>query len=348
MGLMGRATLIAVAILALGSQAAPQEEVLRPVKLMTLEAERNVLEREFFGQVVARQTVDLAFQVSGRILELPVIEGQRLEAGEVVAQLDLEPFRLRLEQARLEQEQASRTLERQKTLAGTVPQATIEDAETAAELAAIAVRDAEFELEQATLHAPFDALAADRRVAKFSAVSAGTPVARIHDMSEIRIEIEVPEILFRRAQSGSQLQLFAEFPGSDEVHPLEIREFQAETSSIGQTYTVTLGMEPLDDPSIIPGASATVIARQPTEDRVVLVPPTAVVIAPDRSTHVMVFQAEDQDVGTVQMEPVSLEARTDGSLHLIEGPEPGTEIVTTGAMSLTEGQRVRRFKGFGE
>ena len=31
--------------------------------------------RQFFGQIVASQTVDLAFQVGGQIVEIPVLEG---------------------------------------------------------------------------------------------------------------------------------------------------------------------------------------------------------------------------------------------------------------------------------
>jgi len=345
--MMTRWLVLAAALLASGPAPA-QDQAPRPVKLVALVDEQAALRREFFGRVVARQTVDLAFQVSGQILKLPVIEGTRLEQGEMIAQLDLEPFTLDLRQAELEHRQASRQLERQRTLgASTVSQVTIDDAETAADLAGIAVRNAEFALEQATLRAPFDALVANRNVANFTTVSAGTPVVRLHDMSETRIEIEVPEVLFRQAQGDEDLELFAVFPGSEDRYPLGVREFQAETSAIGQTYTVTLGMEPTDDPAIIPGASATVIGRRTVEGRSVFVPPPAVVVDPDRSTHLMVFEPTGADAGTLRKAPVELESHPDGRLELIEGPGPGTEIVAAGAMGLEDGQAVRRFTGFG-
>lgn len=346
---MTRGLLIAAMLLALWpGHLLGQDPGPRPVKLTTLVDEQAALRREFFGRVVARQTVDLAFQVSGQILKLPVIEGTRLDQGEMIAELDLEPFTLDLRQAELEQRQARRELERQQTLGpSTVSQVTIDDAETAAELATIAVRDAQFALDQATLRAPFDALVANRNVANFTTVSAGTPVVRLHDMSETRIEIEVPEVLFRQAQGEEGLELYAEFPGSDERYPLHVREFQAETSSIGQTYTVTLGMEPTQDPSIIPGASATVVGRRPVEGRSIFVPPPAVVVDPDRSTHLMAFEPEDGETGTVRKVPVELKTHPDGRLELVEGPEPGTEVVAAGAMALEDGQTVRRFQGFG-
>jgi len=329
---------------------AAQDQAPRPVKLMTLATEQNAMEREFFGQVVARQTVDLAFQVAGQVVELPVIEGERLTAGGLIAQLDLEPFELRLEQAQLEKQQADRRLDRQQALSrAAVSEASLEDAQTAANLAQIAVRDAELALERATLEAPFDALVAERLVANFSTVSAGTPVVRLHDMSETRIEIDVPEILFRRAKDPDALELSAIFPGRDGSIPLSIREFQAQTSSVGQTYTVTLALNNGSaDPTIIPGASATVIAVQPREDAIVPLPASAVVFGADRQAYVMVFEPNGDDTGTIRRMPVTLNTEENGSLTLAEPPQEPLEIVVAGANRLSDGQAVRRFTGFGD
>lgn len=334
-------------LMTLAGAGVAQEATNRPVKLITLAPHQNALEREFFGQVVARQTVDLAFQVGGQVVDLPVIEGARLKQGDLIAQLDLEPFQLRLDQARLEKEQADRRLDRQQALSrATVSEASLEDAQTAANLAGIAVRDAQLALDRATLTAPFDALVATREIANYSTVSAGTPVVRLHDMSETRIEIEVPELLFRRTQEPESVELRAVFPERDEAVPLSIREYQAETSSVGQTYTVTLALEN-SDPSIIPGASATVIARQPLADVVVNVPPSAVVIAPDRSTSLMVFEPMGAATGTVRRMPVTLRTLDNGALSLADPPAEPVEVVAAGANRLEDGQTVHRFTGFG-
>ena len=353
---MLRSAFFSVALFALAGAAAaqdatpdtPPESAIRPVKLITLKAHQSAIEREFFGQVVARQTVDLAFQVGGQVVELPVIEGARLKTGALIAKLDLEPFQLRLDQAKLEKEQADRKLERQQALSrAAVSEAALEDAQTAANLAQIAVRDAQLALDRATLTAPFDALVATRNIANYSTVAAGTPVVRLHDMSETRIEIEVPELLFRRAQQPDTVELVAQFPGRSDLLPLSIREFQAETSAVGQTYTVTLALQDEADPSIIPGASAKVIARQPTDVLVVDLPPSAVVIGPDRSTSLMVFEPKGAETGTVRRQPVEIITLDDGSLALAEPPEEEIEIVAAGANRLEDGQTVRRFTDFG-
>jgi len=187
-----RALVLLVLALLLAAPTAAQEDP-RAVKTMVLGPSESQQVRQFFGTVVARQTVDLAFQVAGQLVSFPVVEGQPVEKGAIVAALDQEPFELALARAQVEKAQADRARARLEALSErTVSEASLEDARSAAQLAAIAVRDARRSLENATLHAPFDGLVAARLVANFATVQAGAPVARLHDIGEWRVEIEVP------------------------------------------------------------------------------------------------------------------------------------------------------------
>ncbi len=348
---MMKRAFVAAAVMALWASGslAQQADIVRPVKLQIIEPQMSVLEREFFGQIVARQTVDLAFQVGGQINRFPAVEGSRVAAGSLIARLDLEPFQLALDQAKVQHQQALRDLKRRKTVGtSTVAQASIDEAKTAAELAAIAIRNAEYSLKHATLVAPFDGLVATRNVANFTTVAPGAPVLRLHDMSEIRVEIDVPEILFRRAQEGGDVETFAVVPGDPTRYPLEVREFNAETSTVGQTYTLTLALKSPQHHRLLPGSSVTVIARQASGDTRIYVPPSAVVIDPDDSTHLMSFEPVGAEQGSVRKIAVQLETDEHGRLAVVSGIELGAEVVAAGATALTDGQRVRRFSGFGD
>ncbi|MCK0149212.1 efflux RND transporter periplasmic adaptor subunit [Marivita sp. S6314] len=319
----------------------------RLAKIIEVQQVNGDLTRQFFGHVVAKETVDLAFQVGGQIVELPLIEGNRIAKGTVVAQLDLEPFELALDQARVQREQAQRTLERLQKLQGnTVSQVTVDDADTALKLADIAVRNAERSLENATLLAPFDALVATRNVANFSTIAAGTPIARLHDMSDLRIEIDVPEILFQTAGRDPEIELWAEFPTSDTRFTVTPREFNAETSQVGQTFRITLGMTPPDSLVILPGSSVTVYAKLGAPERDITIPASAVITANDGSAHVMVFTPDGAELGTVRRQPVEIEPGIHGEIRVLAGLEPGQEIVASGATQLSDRDRVTRFSGF--
>ncbi|MDR6308285.1 efflux RND transporter periplasmic adaptor subunit [Pacificitalea manganoxidans] len=337
------------------AEATPAEEPARPprpAKLMTLTRGGAPLERQFFGRVRARETVDLAFQVGGQIVQFPAAEGAPVDDGQLIAQLDLVPFQRNLDQAQVNLDKARRDLQRLEKLSGSnVAEVQIRDAQTTVSLAEIALDTAEDQLEDATLTAPFDGLVARRMVAAYTTVSAGTPVVRLHDMSELRIDIDVPEVLFRRAQGGDDVQFTAMIPGGTGTYELVMREFEAETAEVAQTFTLTLAFVDTPPTALLPGASSTVTASVMSEGGdAVLLPETALVFDPDRTAHVMIFapHEDDPDVGTVVRTPVQIEIGDNGRVVMQEGPEPGTEIVATGAAMLEDGQTVRRFTAIGK
>ena len=343
---MKRLSPVFAVILSAWAVTAAAQDIPRPVKLMMVEAPAAHLTRQFFGKVAARQTVDLAFQTAGQIVHFPAIEGGIVPAGEVIAQLDLEPFELALEQARLQRDRARRNAERLKKLkGGAVRRASVEDAATEAGLADLALRNAEYALKHATLYAPFDALVAARMVARFATVNAGTPVVRLHDMSEIRIEIDVPEVLFQRAGRDPNVSVVARFPASETLFPVEVREFNAETSRIGQTFRVTLGMPPPGELNILPGSSVTILATLNRPRSRITIPASAVAIGADGSASVMVFRAVEGDEGVVEAKPVELAVGSRGEFEAVAGLSIGEEIVAAGAGALKDGDRVRRFRG---
>ncbi|MBR9843831.1 MAG: efflux RND transporter periplasmic adaptor subunit [Rhodobacteraceae bacterium] len=334
--------------LSLGMPAMAQPP-LKPVKLVTASDGGTTVTRQFFGHVVARQTVDLAFQVGGQLLEFPVIEGATLAKGDLVAKLDLEAFELSLDQARLQKDQADRTLARLQQLStSTASQVRIDDAGTQAALAGVALKNAEFALNHATLSAPFDALVAARNVANFATISAGTPVVRLHDMSEIRVEVDIPEVLFLRAESAPNVEIHAKFPSSDKLFPVSVLEYNAETSKVGQSFRVTLGMAPPKGLRILPGASATVIATIKGEHRkAVVLPKTAVFVDETGQPSILVFSPKGASEGNLKKITVEVAPAPGEGILVVSGLEPGSEIVATGGAALKDGQTVRRFTGFG-
>ena len=79
-------------------------------------ASRPVTE-EVVGSVKTRIRSVIEAKVSGRISEMPIILGQKVKAGELLAKIDAREIQARLEQAEAQREQASRDLDRARTLA---------------------------------------------------------------------------------------------------------------------------------------------------------------------------------------------------------------------------------------
>lgn len=186
-----------------GSLVAHAQEPAVPVLAAEARPASLGIERNFTGRIAARRTVDLAFEVAGRLVRLEGREGQELPAGAVLAALDPVPFQLALDEARVQAGLAERSLSRLRSLyvRGAGTEAALEEAEAAYELRRIAEEAAERDLSLATLTAPFDAMIARRLVEEGSLIQPGTAVIRLHDVGEWRVKVSVPESLMRLGTS---------------------------------------------------------------------------------------------------------------------------------------------------
>ena len=351
--LMTGISLLLISLLAFSAHSVAQSLTSdlnrKPVKLMQTEVSTTGGERRFFGRIAARETIDLAFQVGGQIQSFPVIEGSFVDEGDTLAQLNLSPLERSVRQAELSLEQAERTLSRNQQLAqrDAITTAQLEDSRTARDQADVSLQDARAALDDATLTSPFDGLVAERIVPNRTTISAGQPVLRLHDMSELRVRINIPERLISEIGNPDNLSFRLELTQGGPQYDLELREYIAEAGRIGQSYVATLGLIDAVDSPLLPGASGTVIAQLPvTGQPGIVVPPTAIKIASDRSTHVMVFTAEDNDAGTVNQRAVDIETPDGTTIVVTAGLEPGEEIVATGVHQLEDGAPVRRFTGY--
>ena len=324
--------------------AASAQAIDAPVRVLThvVVPAPAMMERRFFGRVVARETVDLAFDIGGRVEDLPVEAGDRIAAGAVLAQIRLSPLVRSVERARIQLAAAERELQRAEALvaSNTAARTRADDAVDAVALAQVALADAELALADATLTAPFDALIVDRLVPPLSVVEPGQPVLRLHDLSELRIEVVLPERLLAEVADPATFGFAAILPGLRQPVPLTLRTFRAEADRIGQGYTLTLALPADVPPTLVPGIAAEVIVTRPDALQGLPIPSAAVIVGPQGDTSVLALTGPG-DAQVLTRVAVSV-ASPDGMTVLAEGIAPGTEIVAAGAHLLTEGQRALR------
>src|ERR1700704_3554349 len=93
-----------VLLLLAGCEAntAPAVKSERPVQVQRVAFENENAARDFVGVVRARYETDLGFRVAGKIVTRRVNVGDRVHAGDVVARVDAEDFKLQVESARAE------------------------------------------------------------------------------------------------------------------------------------------------------------------------------------------------------------------------------------------------------
>ncbi len=322
------------------------ESAPRTVKLVTVSSTPSVSSRRFIGRLEAVSTVDMAFQVGGRIARMPVREGQLLREGELIAQLDRRDYELALEEAEIALEQAQTDFQRNQPLIeqGAIAEARFDRANTELQARRVAVESARRDLAQTRLEAPFEALVTRRLVEPHTVVQAGTQVVRVQDVSELRVRIAVPEDLIGMLESPDELEAtltLSAWPGRE--FELGYREHATEADPVAQTYTVRLGMSRPEELPVLPGMTGTVTVRMPSAQQktTIEVPMTALDTAEDGSFRVWVYDGESG-----QVSPRAVETGEPGGdrVAIRDGLAGGERIVAAGAHRLHAGMRVTPFE----
>jgi len=323
-------------------------ERLRPVRLHQVGEGALSAVRHFVGRVDAVSTVDLSFQVGGRIIELPVQQGSIVPAGSLIAALDPADYRLALQEAELQLDQAGRDLERNQSLyeRGSISRASLDQAETAHSLRRVALDTARRNLAYTRITAPFAALVTRRLVDPFINVQAGTQIVRVQNVEEFRVHINVPENLMSVLESPGAIVAEAVFQSHpDQPVALTYREHETEPDAVAQTYRVTFAMARQQDINVLPGMTVTVQVR-------------AAVAAPGEFHEVPQSSLDSDETGAfrvwiydpasnaVSARPVKLLGVNEDGLALVAGLNGDEQIVSAGLHLLHDGMRVMPFDGF--
>ena len=102
---------------ACGQKKEDKGTFVRPVKTATVES-RSEIKKDFSGIVEAVEYVKLAFRVSGQIINLPVIEGEKVKKGQLIAAIDPRDIALQYAADKAAYETAAAQVERNKRLLG--------------------------------------------------------------------------------------------------------------------------------------------------------------------------------------------------------------------------------------
>jgi RND family efflux transporter MFP subunit len=342
----------------------------RPVKMMTVGAVSQATQRSFPGTVRAARRAELAFQVSGTLIRLPVGEGQEVREGDVLAQLDQRDFETGLRSAqgqygnvRAALESAKSEYERILRIRKQDPGATSESMvvkrreamdRATAELESVqaAVDAARDKLGYTSLHAPFSGIVSRRHVENYQEVQAKEPVVSLDDISSLEILVDLPESVVARIsepsdRTGKQAPVHAEFAAlPDREFSLIVKEFSTRADPKTQTFQVVFQMEKPDDVAILPGMTAMIVgSAQPdvNGDGRYVIPAVAVFGDEQGVSHVWVV--EPKSMAVQRRKVVIGEVAGDAGIRITEGLQAGEIVAVSGASQLRDGMLVKPFDG---
>lgn len=321
--------------------------VARPVKMLTLSAAVAEAGKTFPGEVKADQEVDLAFQVSGPLIELPVIKGQKVTEGDLLARIDPRDFENALSAAEATLREANERFGRIERLYadGNAPKIEYENELRARDVAEAEAKQAKKDLDDTYLRAKFTGTVADRYVENFQNVAAKAPILRLADDTILNITVNMPEQDIVHAKRDAGYRFSATFDAvSGREFELELKEFVTQADPVTQTYAVVFKMPAPEDVNIKAGMTATVTWIDPGAGSGAagggyLIPSAAVFNKGGDDVFVWVV---DPKTNTVSERAVSLGRTTGDMIRVTQGLEEGETIATAGVHHLREGMLVSK------
>lgn len=354
---LGATLFAALWLLSACSKPVPADEPVRAVKLMTVGEGVQHASAEYAGEVRARVESRLGFRVAGKIIRRPVEPGQRVKAGEVLAQLDPQDYKLSVDAARAQlaaagtnRDLAAADVRRYKDLR---EQNFISAAELERREATLKAAQAQFDQAQAQLtgqgnQAGYTTLVADVSgvVTAVDAevgqvVAAGTPIVRIAQDGARDVVFSVPEDRVQAVRVGSAalVSLWA----SRQTYQGRVREVAASADPVTRTYSVKIAMDSKD---LLPlGATVSVSAAAFAHgDKPVIKLPTSALLRDGNSSAVWLLDSASM---TVKLNPITIATADGNDVVVGSGLVPGMQVVVAGVHVLSPGQKVTVYRAPG-
>ncbi len=315
-----------------GNGAGGTREV--PVEAAAAEITKSTTDVRAIGSLQSDESVQIASEIAGRIVELPLKEGQTVKEGDVLVKLDEALVRAELSDATARYEFAKSNQSRAQTLAqsGNVTERARDEANTNAETALAAVELAKTRLAKHVIRAPFSGTVGLRVVSPGAYIGIGAPIVNIEKIDTLKVNFKLPEIYLAEIKTGQKVDVTVDaLPGK--VFHGDIYAIDPHVDVNGRSLSIR-ALLPNGDGTLRPGLFARIVVKGLTEREVVVIPESAVV---PRGGENIVFAIED---GKAVESKVKLGNRKAGSVEIVEGLKSNTTGVTAGQQRLRNGAAV--------
>lgn len=340
-------SLLGVAVLtACSNQAAEAPEpVVRPIKLVTVEATSNRFELSYPAVIEAAQSSQLTFQVSGLLQELPVVEGQEIKQGDLIAKLDQRDFQTNYNSAKAQYDAAESEYQRARRLVeqNAISQSVLEQRRSSRDVSRAQFEAAQKALDDTELRAPFDGQIAQINVENFQNVGAQQAVATLQSAGAVEAVINIPARIIAYVPVVNPIDTFVTLDAAPAVEiPAEFKEAAGQADPTTQTYRARFTFTPPENLLILPGMTGkvdtTLVYFGESEELGVSVPAGSIVAEGD-DLYVWLL---NEDAMTVSKRIITVaDDRFGAEVAVIGGLEGGEVIAGAGASYLQDGMRVR-------
>ncbi|WP_460984705.1 efflux RND transporter periplasmic adaptor subunit [Spirosoma fluminis] len=278
------------------------------------------------GSLLPNEQVDIYPEISARITQLNIQEGQPVTKGALLVKLFDADLRAQLLKLQAQADNARRTEERNKQLLarGGISQQEYDIVTTNLRSSLADIELVKANLQRTEIRAPFSGVIGLRNVSSGAVVSPNTLIARLQQVSSLKLDFSIPEKYGQAVRTGATISFLVD--GTKQ--PSQAVVYAIEPGVDQQTRNLRIRARVNNaSAQFRPGTFARVTLA--IQNQQSLVVPTQAVIPQTRTNQVVVIKG-----GKAQFRDVTTGLRTAGTIQILSGIQAGDTVATTGLLFL--------------
>ncbi len=323
------------------------EEVVRPVKMITIEAASNIQDIKLPAVIQASSSADLTFKVSGQLVEFPVSSSQKVKKGDLIGKLDTRSYQNEVMSAQTDFDAAKQDFDRAVTLLAqdAIAKKVHDQREATLKVAKARLDNAKKSLEDTVLLAPFDGIISKKHVSKRDNVQALAKIATLQTIGNAEASVQVPASLVANSRNIETVESFVILDSSPDIKmPTKFVSASTEADPQTQTFKVTYAFSPPENIVILPGMTGSIEAKitdknASTSSQISV--PIAAISAEGEKTFVWIIQ---KDSMTATRREITVGESLGQEVLITSGLQVGETVAGAGGQYLHEGMKVSEFK----
>ncbi|MEM6453504.1 MAG: efflux RND transporter periplasmic adaptor subunit [Acidobacteriota bacterium] len=336
-----------------GSESTATRKTVLTAEVRATDAARTL---RFSGVTRAARRAALPFTVRGRLAKRPVEIGDRVRAGDLLAQLDdrervnavtaadaqLAELRARRDQATRDWDRAKQLMARRAATSEEVERtrAGLDALDAAVSAAETRLREEERLLDEARLRAPFDGVVTAVSAEPGEYVNTGQSVVTLSGAGAVEVEVEVPErVIPQIGAVGSRVEV--ELPAFERTVAGRVTARGEAGRGAGALFPVIIALDGADADAgrfaPLPGLTAELVLALRNPDALAV--PVVAVINPG-SRQPLVYRVVDERVERVSVDIGPLQGSYVAVTPIAGALQPGDAVVVGGQRGLLDGDAV--------
>jgi membrane fusion protein (multidrug efflux system) len=297
------------------------------------------------GTIIAAQGVIVSTEVGGTVRRIAFESGSKVEAGDLLVELDYTTEEAQLRSAEASAELAELSLTRSRELRGTntISQADLDAAEAQSKQAKAQVENLKAVIAKKTIRAPFAGRVGIRQINLGQFLNAGSPIVSLESVDPVYVDFSLPQRELSNIKDAMVTRVTSDAVGG--------RTFEGRLSAVNTvidpaTRNVRLRATLSNADGLLrSGMFVNVTLVEPKEKTALTVPATSILYAPFGDSVFVVEEKKDEASGqtakVLRQQFIRLGSPLGDFATIQDGLKPGDVVVTSGVFKLRGGMPIQ-------